>query len=243
MSYEPQPTRVLIATKCQRIPSLLGSDRKIRVVGVTADESALFTLTNQLQPHVLLIDFSMVEHSEFEKALKRCPSPPRLVMMQSTLDRSRVVEALRLGATGIVLTTTSPADLLHCIHTVRNGKYSITSEIIDVIVTVLREALPNGSNGAIPGKFALTARELDIIAKIGAGLSNRQVCQEFSISERTVKHHLTRIFSKVGVTNRLALALFAINNRLVDTPTHLLNQQPPPNHTNQQRFSNGSAHK
>jgi DNA-binding CsgD family transcriptional regulator len=69
-----------------------------------------------------------------------------------------------------------------------------------------------------PKSFGLTHREREIIAKITAGLSNKEVGQAFSISERTVKHHLTNIFNKVGVSNRLALALFAVNHHLMTAP-------------------------
>jgi DNA-binding NarL/FixJ family response regulator len=98
---------------------------------------------------------------------------------------------------------------------------------------VLREAeiAPHFHNGAASGTYDLTARELEIIEKITIGLSNREVCEEFSISERTVKHHLTRIYNKIGVTNRLALALFAINNRLISS-----------NSTEPNGYSNGAAH-
>ena len=63
--------------------------------------------------------------------------------------------------------------------------------------------------------FGLTARELDVVAAIVSGFTNREIAGKFSISEQTVKHHLRNIFDKVGVSNRLELALFAINHQLV----------------------------
>jgi DNA-binding NarL/FixJ family response regulator len=63
--------------------------------------------------------------------------------------------------------------------------------------------------------FGLTARELDVVTAIVSGFTNREIAQKFSISEQTVKHHLRNIFDKVGVSNRLELALFAINHQLV----------------------------
>jgi DNA-binding NarL/FixJ family response regulator len=65
--------------------------------------------------------------------------------------------------------------------------------------------------------FGLTRRETEILGTIVAGLSNKEIAQKFSLSEDTVKHHLTNIFDKVGVSSRLELALFAINNRLIDS--------------------------
>ncbi len=64
-------------------------------------------------------------------------------------------------------------------------------------------------------KFALTPRELEVVAAIVEGYSNKDIAKKFSISEQTVKHHLSRIFDKVGVSNRLELALFSVNHQLV----------------------------
>ena len=64
-------------------------------------------------------------------------------------------------------------------------------------------------------RFGLTARELEIVTTVTTGFSNKEIAQQFSLSEETVKHHLTKIFSKVGVSNRLELALFAISENLM----------------------------
>jgi DNA-binding NarL/FixJ family response regulator len=67
-----------------------------------------------------------------------------------------------------------------------------------------------------PPRFGLTSRELEIVGAVTSGFSNREIARRFSLSEETVKHHLTKIYSKVGVANRLELALFALSERLVD---------------------------
>jgi len=69
-----------------------------------------------------------------------------------------------------------------------------------------------------PRNYGLTKREMEILATIVAGLSNKEIARKFTLSEDTVKHHLTNIFDKVGVVSRLELALFAINNHLTDGP-------------------------
>jgi DNA-binding CsgD family transcriptional regulator len=76
--------------------------------------------------------------------------------------------------------------------------------------------LGNGGASRARQDFGLTRRETEILATIVAGLSNKEIAQRFQLSEDTVKHHLTNIFDKVGVGSRLELALFAINNHLVD---------------------------
>lgn len=242
MSHGSESIRVLIAGP----PSLfwrglragLGSIDDIEVVGESADGPTLIKLMQRLGPHVLLTDAESVTCKGFEDVFR--VSTARVVVTLATLDEGRIVNALRAGATGILLRTASPAELVQCIRIVHSGKYAIGSEAIAALVKVVRQAAPTISNGATPGAYALTPRELGIIEKITAGLSNREVCEEFSISERTVKHHLTRIYSKIGVTNRLALALFAVNHRLIDTQRnaqHPLTQVREPN-----GFANGAAH-
>ncbi len=77
-----------------------------------------------------------------------------------------------------------------------------------------------------PKDYGLTRREVDIITKIASGRSNKEVGEEFAISERTVKHHLTNIFGKVGVSSRLQLALFAVNQHFMSSPAPSLTLQP-----------------
>jgi len=94
-----------------------------------------------------------------------------------------------------------------------SGQYWIGREAVGDIVDFMRT---NASGEKPPRNFGLTKREMEILAAIVAGLSNKEIARRFTLSEDTVKHHLTNIFDKVGVASRLELALFAINNHLTD---------------------------
>jgi DNA-binding NarL/FixJ family response regulator len=102
---------------------------------------------------------------------------------------------------------------MKAIRTVMAGEYWIGREAVGDIVEFMRL---NASGDRPPKNFGLTKREMDILTTIVAGLSNKEIARKFTLSEDTVKHHLTNIFDKVGVTSRLELALFAINNRVTD---------------------------
>jgi two-component system, NarL family, nitrate/nitrite response regulator NarL len=102
------------------------------------------------------------------------------------------------------------------------GQYWLENASLGILVKVLREVLSNGNGVNASKEYGLTRRELDIIAKIVSGQSNKEVGADFSISERTVKHHLTNIFYKVGVTSRLQLALFAVTHHLNKPATALV---------------------
>jgi two-component system nitrate/nitrite response regulator NarL len=107
-----------------------------------------------------------------------------------------------------------------------DGQYWLERNSVGVLVEALRESLAHGNITRSPKDYGLTRRELDIITKIVSGHSNKEVGEEFAISERTVKHHLTNIFDKVGVSSRLQLALFAVNQRLMRSPAPSLTLQP-----------------
>jgi DNA-binding NarL/FixJ family response regulator len=123
---------------------------------------------------------------------------------------------LQLGARGVVMKEAATQLLMKAIRTVMAGEYWIGREAVGDIVEFMRL---NASGDRPPKNFGLTKREMDILMTIVAGLSNKEIARKFSLSEDTVKHHLTNIFDKVGVGSRLELALFAINNRITDQPS------------------------
>ena len=95
-----------------------------------------------------------------------------------------------------------------------SGEFWIGQTKVADLVGALRAYMPS-ADGEQRKQFGLTGRELEVVGAIVSGLTNRDIAESFSISEQTVKHHLRNIFDKVGVSNRLELALFAINHALV----------------------------
>jgi DNA-binding NarL/FixJ family response regulator len=100
------------------------------------------------------------------------------------------------------------------------GQYWVGRDRVADLVTTLRE-LSISTPPPSPNNFGLTPRELEVVAVIVGGYSNRDIAVKLSISEKTVKHHLTNIFEKLGVSNRLELALFALHHSLVAEPPAL----------------------
>ena len=94
------------------------------------------------------------------------------------------------------------------------GQYWVGREQVSDLVAALRGLTNGGEPVGSPQSFGLTERELEIIATIVAGHANKDIAEKLAISEKTVKHHLTNIFDKLGVSNRLELALFALHHRL-----------------------------
>jgi DNA-binding NarL/FixJ family response regulator len=219
MGTIPNPIGVLIAEwqSCHALQRVLESNPGFRVVGKAADGPTVVAMARRLRPQVLLLDWALPEREELT-SMSQTEFPPAVVAMVDSLEREQIVEALRLGAVGIISKGAAPRVFRTSIRMASEGRYWMDTETIGILVEAFRESLPrsNGNGAKPPAVCDLTARELEIVARVAAGLSNREVSEEFAISERTVKHHLTNIFSKVGVSNRVSLALFATNHHLTN---------------------------
>jgi DNA-binding NarL/FixJ family response regulator len=127
-----------------------------------------------------------------------------------------VLSALQRGARGVVLKTAGSDILFGAISTVLAGGYWLDRESVSDLVQVLRELSASGPASRHP--FGLTERQVQIIEKVVNGMTNREIASSLSISEETVKHHLTHVFNKTGVSTRLELALLATQRNLVGFP-------------------------
>jgi two-component system nitrate/nitrite response regulator NarL len=134
------------------------------------------------------------------------------VVLTAAVEQKEVVEALRLGARGLVLKESSTAILIQAIRVVANGLYWVRGKSLSDVLHLLLSPAPSPVARKHPGLFGLTGRELQIVHAVMAACGNKEIAETLSISEKTVKHHLTNIFDKTGVSSRLELALFALHH-------------------------------
>ena len=215
-------TRILIADEHpifrDGLRKLIESQRGLSVIGESSVGAEVVRLARELRPDILLLDLGLPRRSGFQilNDLAGLTSPIRTLVMVAAVEEGPILEAFYLGAHGIVLKGSPREVLLKSIRSVIAGQYWLDGESVPIVIEALRKSFPS-RNGATGEKdYGLTPRELKIVEKIANGSSNKEVGQEFSISERTVKHHLTNVFNKLGLSSRLELAVFALEHGLVN---------------------------
>ena len=215
-----RPIRIVIADDHgvfrEALETLLEAESDFRVVGTVGDGRDAVALVRELCPDILLLDVAMPHVGGIEtlRQITAGASPTRVILLTGAIDKADIVTAIQLGARGLVLKESGAAVLLKGIRGVMAGQYWIGREAVSDLIEVLRSLSPSG--GDAPRKdFGLTAREIDIIGAVVAAYGNKEIGERLQISEKTVKHHLTNIFDKLGVSNRLELALLAVHHRLV----------------------------
>jgi two-component system, NarL family, nitrate/nitrite response regulator NarL len=200
------------------VRKLLESQPELRVVGEAADGEETVRIVRQLNPHILLLDLALPRLTGLE-ALREVSTlglRTRTIVLTADIEREQIVEALQLGAHGVVLKHSSLELLLKCIRCVHDGQYWVGQESVLDLIHAVRQMNP--AQSATPAKrdFGLTSRERQVIALVGAGYTNKDLGRKLGISENTAKHHLTNIFDKLGVSNRLELVLFAVDHQLTN---------------------------
>jgi DNA-binding NarL/FixJ family response regulator len=198
------------------VKNMLVENDGFDVVGEAADGDEAITQTLELQPDILLLDVQMPRLPGLEamRAIMNGTATVKILLLTSTITTQQIIEALHIGARGIVLKDALANHLQAAIRTVYGGDYWIGGKRVVNLVSALHDLM---QQAAIPQHktYGLTPRELEVVGSIVEGCSNRDIAKQFNLSEETVKRHLSNIFDKTGVSTRLELALFAIAHQLV----------------------------
>lgn len=196
--------------------NMLAVEEDFEVTGEATDGDEAITQTLELEPDILLLDLQMPRLPGIEAMRAIMNGSPRvkIILLTSTITTQQIIEALQIGARGIVLKDAVADHLQTSIRTVMAGDYWIGGQRVVNLLSALH-GLMQQVEAPQRKTFGLTPRELDVVGSIVEGCSNRDIARQYKLSEETVKRHLSNIFDKTGVSTRLELALFAIAHQLV----------------------------
>jgi DNA-binding NarL/FixJ family response regulator len=194
---------------------LLETDSELLIVSETGEGAGTAALIHELAPDVLLLDLATSGRRAVERLSELAASgvPVRTIVLTDCVETPEVLRALQLGARGVILKDSSPEVLFKCIHNVAAGNFWIGLDRVSDAVGSLRKFQTARRRSRT---FGLTPREIEIARAVVAGYTNKEIARQSSISENTVKSHLLHIFTKLGASNRVELALFAAHHRVLD---------------------------
>jgi DNA-binding NarL/FixJ family response regulator len=195
------------------LSDLLGTSDCIEVVGAIADGALAAETVTDLEPDIVLMDLSMpgLDGIEATRAVLAVRPTTKVIILTSFSENARILSALDVGAVGYLLKDADPDDIIRALTDATAGGVPLSPKAARALLPGNRSADGNDSNGA----GALTAREREVLSLVAVGLPNKSIARRLTISEKTVKAHLTRVFTVLHVSDRTSAALWAQRNGLV----------------------------
>jgi DNA-binding NarL/FixJ family response regulator len=193
---------------------IVGAQEGMEVVGVAHDGESGVKICVELRPDVILMDINMpiMDGVTATSKIRDLLPEAKILILTVHADDVHVFQGIKAGATGYLLKDCTPEDLSRAIKTVHAGDTIMAPEIARKMLLAFEEADPEQ-----PEAPSLTRRELDIVTAFARGRGNKQIARDLSISEKTVRNHVSNIYKKLHVYDRTQAVLYAIREGLIET--------------------------
>lgn len=187
--------------------TLIATEPGLSLVGEAADGVEAVTRARLLKPDVILMDMSMPRKDGLTaiREIKQEDPAARILVLTSFAEDDKVFPAIKAGAQGYLLKDSSPLELLNAIRCVYRGEVSLHPTIARKVIREL-----NHPSELPPTSDPLTEREVEVLRLVAQGLSNDEIAEKLTLSERTVRTHVTNILGKLHLANRTQAALYAL---------------------------------
>jgi DNA-binding NarL/FixJ family response regulator len=179
-------------------------------VGEADDGARAVAAVREHRPDVVLMDIRMAEMDGITAtaALRRLDHPPQVIVLTTFQADEQVMSALRAGASGFLVKDTPPAEIINAVRLVASGEAIISPSVTRTLLSHFGDGQASDRRRAAAQRLAtLTEREREVAAAIGSGASNAEVATSLFMSEATVKAHVSRLFTKLDVANRVQIAI------------------------------------
>lgn len=189
---------------------ILGGSRTITVVGEADDGEHAQEVVARKQPDVVLMDIRMPRRDGISatEGLRALAHPPKVIVLTTFDTDDQVLAALGAGASGFLLKDTSPAKIVDAVHRVLAGEPMLSPSVTAQLIAAATDGPPTARrDDALAHLATLTDRERDVAVAIGQGLSNAEIAAQLYVSLATVKSHITKLFAKLRVDNRVQIAM------------------------------------
>jgi len=220
MSVTPRKRRIVIVDDHtlfrEGLRTILETEEDIEVVADAESAEDIVELVWQTRPDVLLLDIRMPQGSGLDAVpavLKISPNT-HVLLLTACDEKEEHVRAFRLGAKGVILKDSARQTLMQAIRTVCRGEVWMDPRMSGALAEELSHIGSEGDPISTRQENGLTERELEIVRLVASGYKNKEVGATLAISERTVKTHLTNIYQKLGVRDRVGLVMYALRHNL-----------------------------
>ncbi len=202
------------------LKKLLLLEDDFEIVGEARDGREVLAKVQEVDPDVLLLDLRMpnLDGLAALQVLQQTNKRTHVIVLTASEDKNEFVQAMKLGCSGIVLKHTATELIVKSIRKVNSGEIWLDSQTTAAVMRQFSTNLDGSSSQSNSGTgrehSPLTTREREVVALVAQGFKNKEIAKKMFISEQTVKNHVHNIFDKLGVSDRLELAIYAVNKGL-----------------------------